>query len=409
MAFRVDVSPDLIGGDVNEGYGKIADVFRRNMLSGEEVGAAVAVYRDGVKVVDLWGGYRNGITKAPWEEDTLVNMFSTTKGVAALAVAVAVSQGLISYDARVADYWPDFAQASKGSITVRQLLSHQAGLSAIGAPLTVHDLADRPKMSAVLAAQAPSWRPGTRHGYHAVTLGWYESELIRHADPLGRSLGQYFAQEVAEPLGLEFYIGLPDSVDRDRVAYLHAYGWAELLRHLNTIPPRFVAAMLNPLSLTARTLANPKGIGDLAAFNREEVRAVEIPAANGIGTARSVAKAYGCMATGGSELALTPAVLDALANPAIPPTRGLRDQVLRVDTVFSLCYLKPFPKFRFGSSDKAFGTPGAGGSFGFADPDTGIGFAYAMNKAGFHLYNDPRELALRQALFHDIIGARTQT
>ncbi len=409
MVIRVKASPGLIGGDVDEGYGKVADAFRRNMFSGKEIGAAVAVYRDGVKVVDLWGGFRNGITKAPWEEDTLVNMFSTTKGVASLAIAVAASQGLISYDANVADYWPEFAQASKGSITVRQLLSHQAGLPAIDAALTLHDLADPAKMSAVLAAQAPAWTPGTRHGYHAVTLGWYESELIRHADPFGRSLGQFFADEVAKPLGLDFYIGLPASVDRDRVAHLHGYSRAELLLHLNTMPPRFVAAMLNPRSLTARTFGNPKGIGDLDAYNRDDVRAVEIPAANGIGTARSVAKAYGCVATGGSDLGLTASTLDALAKPAIPPTKGLRDKVLHVDTTFSLGYLKPFPKFRFGSSDKAFGTPGAGGSFGFADPDTGIGFAYAMNRAGFHLYNDPRELALRQALFHDIVGARSQT
>ena len=404
MVPRVKASPGLIGGDVDEGYGKVADAFRRNMFNGQEIGAAVAVYRDGVKVVDLWGGFRNGITKAPWEEDTLVNMFSTTKGVASLAIAVAASRGLISYDANVADYWPEFAQASKGSITVRQLLSHQAGLPVIDAALTLHDLADPAKMSAVLAAQAPAWTPGTRHGYHAVTLGWYESELIRHADPFRRSLGRFFADEVAKPLGLDFYIGLPASVDRDRVAHLHGYSRAELLLHLNTMPPRFVAAMLNPRSLTARTFGNPKGIGDLDAYNREDVRAVEIPAANGIGTARSVAKAYGCVATGGSDLGLTASTLDALAEPAIPPTKGLRDKVLHVDTAFSLGYLKPFPKFRFGSSDKAFGTPGAGGSFGFADPDTGIGFAYAMNRAGFHLYNDPRELALRQALFHDIVG-----
>ncbi len=409
MVLKVTVSPDLIGGDVDEGYGKVADVFRRNLSSGQEVGAAVAVYRDGVKVVDLWGGYRDGISKAPWAEDTLVNMFSTTKGVSALAMAVAASRGLISYDAKVADYWPEFAQASKGSITVRQLLSHQAGLPAIDTPLTLHDLADPEKVARALAAQAPAWAPGTRHGYHAVTLGWYESELIRRADPLGRSLGQFFAQEVARPLELDFYIGLPTFVDRDRVAYVHAYAWTELLRHLNSIPARFVAALLNPFGLTGRTLANPKGIGNLDAFNREEVRAVEIPAANGIGTARSVAKAYGSVATGGTELGLTADVLDALAEPAISPTKGLRDKVLHVDTTFSLGYLKPFPKLRFGSSDKAFGTPGAGGSFGFADPDTGIGFAYAMNKAGFHLYNDPRELALRQALFHDIVGARSQT
>jgi CubicO group peptidase (beta-lactamase class C family) len=181
-----------------------------------------------------------------------------------------------------------------------------------------------------------------------------------------------------------------------------------LLLHLGTMPPRFVAALLKPRGLTGRTLVNPKSIGDIHAYNREEVRAVEIPAANGIGTARSVAKAYGCVATGGSDLGLTASTVDALARSAIPPTKGLRDRVLRVDTTFSLGYIKPFPKFRFGSSDNAFGTCGAGGSFGFSDPDTGIGFAYAMNRAGFHLYNDPRELALRQVLFRDIVGARSQ-
>ena len=180
--------------------------------------------------------------------------------------------------------------------------------------------------------------------------------------PSGRSLGQFFADEVAKPLGLDFYIGLPASVDRDRVAHLHGYSRAKLLLHLNTMPPRFVAAMLNPRSLTARTFGNPKDIGDLDAYNRDDVRAVEIPAANGIGTARSVAKAYGCVATGGSDLGLTASTLDALAQPAIPPTNGSRDKVLHIDTTFSLGYLKPFPKLRFGSSDKAFGTPGAGGS-----------------------------------------------
>jgi hypothetical protein len=173
---RVKVPPELVAGDVDEGYGKLADAFRCNMTSGKEIGAAVAVYRDGVKVVDLWGGYRNGITKAPWQDDTLVTMFSTTKGVASLAVAVAASRGLISYDAKVADYWPEFAQAGKDTITVRQQLSHQAGLPVVSPPLTLHDLTDPAKMSAKIAAQAPAWTPGTRHGYHVVTLGWYESE-----------------------------------------------------------------------------------------------------------------------------------------------------------------------------------------------------------------------------------------
>ena len=397
MVPKVKVSPDLMGGDVDEGYGKVADVFRRNLSSGQEVGAAFAVYRDGRKVVNLWGRFRNGITQAPWQQDTLVNVFSTTKGVASLTVAVAASRGLISYDAKVADYWPEFAQAGKGAITVRQLLSHQAGLSAVNPPLTLHDLVDPTRMSAKIAAQAPAWTPGTRHGYHMVTLGWYEGELIRRTDPAGRSLGQFFAEEIAEPLGLDFYIGLPASVNRDRVAHLHAWSLAELLLHLNTMPPRFVAAVLNPFSLTARSAIIAKGI-TLEHFNHEELRVVEMPSSNGTGTARSIAKLYGSAATGGSELGLTPSTLDALKKPAIPPTNGVRDKVLHVDTTFSLGFNKPIPICIFGSSDNAFGTPGLGGSFGFADPDTGIGYGYVMNRLGFHPFSDPRELAFRHVL-----------
>ena len=408
MVMRVKVSPDSIAGDVDEGYGKLADVFRRNMTSGQEIGAAVAVYRDGKKVVNLWGGYRNGMTKAPWQEDTAVTVFSTTKGVSSLAVAVAASQGLISYDAKVADHWPEFAQAGKDSITVRQLLSHQAGLPVLDRPLTLDDLADPAKMSAKIAAQAPAWTPGEWHGYHAVSLGWYESELIRYADPAGRSLGRYFAEEVATPLGLDFYIGLPASVDRSRVAHLHGWSTPEALLHLNTMPAGLVLGLLNPFSLTRRAFAIP-GLRELADLNRDELRTVEIPASNGTGTAQSVAKLYGSAATGGAEIGMTPAALSALIDAAIPPTRGLRDKVLHIDTVFSSGFMKPFPKFKFGSSDKAFGTPGTGGSFGMADPDTGIGFAYVMNRLGFHVPSDPRELALRHALFHDILGARPQT
>jgi CubicO group peptidase (beta-lactamase class C family) len=408
MVMKVKVSPDSIAGEVDEGYGKLADVFRRNMTSGQEIGAAVAVYRDDVKVVDLWGGYHNGITKAPWQEDTLVTVFSTTKGVSALAVAVAASQGLISYDAKVADNWPEFAQAGKASVTVRQLLSHQAGLPVLDQPLTLDDLAEPAKMSAKIAAQVPAWTPGERHGYHGVSLGWYESELIRHADSAGRSLGRYFADEIATPLGLDFYIGLPPSVDRGRVAHLHGWSRAEALLHLNTMPAGLVFGLLNPFGLTGRAFAIP-GVREPADLNRDELRIVEIPASNGIGTARSVAKLYGCASTGGAEIGMTPATLSSLINAAAPPTKGLRDRVLHIDTVFSLGFMKPFPKFKFGSSDKAFGTPGTGGSFGMADPDTGIGFGYVMNRLGFHVCSDPRELALRHALFHDILGARPQT
>jgi CubicO group peptidase (beta-lactamase class C family) len=408
VAHKVRVSPDLAGGDVDEGYGKVADAFRRNLSSGKEIGAAVAVYRDGRKVVDLWGGYRNGFTHAPWQHDTAVIVFSTTKGVAALAVALAVSRGYLSYDARVADYWPEFAQSGKESVTVRQLLSYQAGLAVVSPPLTLGEFVDPSKVSAKLAAQAPAWTPGTQHGYHPWGLGPYLTELIRRTDPAGRTLGRFFAEEIAEPLGLDFYIGLPASVDRDRVAHLHAFSVAQMLLHLHTLPPRFALAMMNPRSLTARA-GKPPGLKVLDEFNREELRVVEMPAGNGIGTARSIAQLYGHAATGGSEIGLSSTTLEALKNPPVLPTNGLRDRLIHVDVSWSLGFLKPPSPITFGSSDHAFGTAGAGGSFGFADPDTGTGFAYVTNKMGLHLVSDPRELALRQALFRDVIGARPQT
>ncbi len=408
MAQKIKISPDLIGGDVDEGYGKVADAFRRNLNSGTEVGAAVAVYRDGRKVVDLWGGYRDGNTRTPWEKDTIVTVFSTTKGVAALTVAVAASRGLIDYDAKVADYWPEFAQAGKGAVTVRQLLGHQAGLPVIKPPLTLADIADPEKLSKRIAAQAPLWPPGTRHGYHAVTLGWYESELIRHADPKGRTLGRYFAEEIAAPLDLDFYIGLPASVDRNRVALIHPFAMRDALLNLNTVPPRVAAAFVNPFSLVKRATTPAVDVKGLDELNRDKLRVLEMPGVNGMGTARSVAKLYGSAATGGSDLGLSPTVRDALEGPAVPPTMGVRDKVMHFDTSYSLGLGKPTSTFVFGSSDRAYGWPGAGGSFGFADPETGIGFGYVMNNMRFAMLDDPRHVALRQALFRDVLGARTQ-
>jgi CubicO group peptidase (beta-lactamase class C family) len=407
VAQKIKPSHDLIGGDVDDGYGAVADAFRRNLRSGQEAGAAVAVYRDGRKVVDLWGGVRNGITGAPWEQDTLVTVFSATKGVACLAVAVAVSRGLISYDAKVVDYWPEFAQAGKDAITVRQLLGHQAGLVVIKPPLTFSDLRDPAKMSAKLAAQAPMWPPGTRHGYHALTLGWYVSELVRQTDAQGRTVGRFFRDEIAGPLDLDFHIGLPSHVGRDRVARLQRASKAAAIRQLVKMPPRQVFAIVNPHGLAHQTISLADGVKDVD-INSDEIRALEIPAGGGTGSGRSLAKLYGEAATGGTRLGLTPDVFDALKAPAVPPTRGVRDFVGKADTAYSLGFNKPMSQWVFGSSGNAFGTPGAGGSFGFADPDTGIGFAYVMNRMGPYPFSDPRELALRQALFRDVVGVRTQ-
>jgi len=408
MVQRPHPSTDLIGGEVDTGYGQVADAFRRNFGSGQEIGAALAVYRDGRKVIDLWGGYRNGHTNASWERNTIVNVFSTTKGIASLAVAVAASRGLLDYDARVADYWPEFAQGGKDAITVRQLLSHQAGLVAIDPPLTLADIADPDKLAARIEAQVPAWEPGTRFGYHAVTLGWYQSALIRKVDPQGRTLGRFFAEEIADPLNLDFYIGLPESVDRSRVALLEPVTRREMLLHLHTMPPLFVAGLFNPRSLIARAFVVAAGIKEAGDFNRDELRIPEIPSVNGTGTARSIADLYSSAATGDTKLGLSRSVRDALEGPAVASTRGSRDRIMYLESSFSLGFGKPTSKFVFGSTDRAYGWPGLGGSFGFADPDTGIGYGYVMNKLGYHAFSDPRELALRQALFRDVLGCRPQ-
>lgn len=409
MGFGRPARSPLIEGDVEPGYGPVADAFRRNFTERREVGAACAVYRDGRKVVDLWGGQRDSPSGLPWGEDTVVPMFSTSKGVSATALAVAHSRGLFSYDERVAAYWPEFAQAGKEQVTVRQLLAHQAGLPAIDRRLSLADL-QRPNVIAdALAVQRPAWTPGDRHGYHGITLGWLEGELLRRVDPQHRSLGRFFAEEVAAPLGLDFFIGLPADFDHDRRARISAYRPVQMLAHLHELPASFVFGFLNPRSLTARTFLNPTVLGSTGNYNKRDVLAAEIPAANGTGTARSVARLYGDLATGGHALGLGAATMQALTEPATPPRRGVRDLVLRIDTSFSLGYLKPFPLLRFGSSaNLAFGTPGAGGSFGFADPDTGVGFAYVMNRTGFRLSDDPREHALRTALYVDVLGERPQ-
>lgn len=409
MVFKVAVPAKLIAGDVDEGYGPVADAFRRNFAERGEIGAACVVYRDGRLVVDLWGGYRDGYRRLPWEPDTMVTVFSTTKGVASLAMAHAHSRGLLDYDAKVAAYWPEFAANGKAGVTVRQLLSHQAGLAVIDEPLDLPILADLDTLAVVLAEQRPGWEPGTRHGYHGITLGWYESELLRRVDPEGRSLGRYFAEEIAKPLGIEFHIGLPDGVDVSRLAFVHGYRKWEMPLHVHEMPPKFVAGFLNPRSITARAFANPKVLSELEGYNRMDVLRLELPAANGTGEVRAIARAYGAMATGGAELGVTRPTLDALEQPARPPSGGLRDVVLRLDSIFSLGYVKSFPKFRFGTAaGRAYGTPGAGGSFGFADPDTGVGFGYAMNRTGFRLWDDPREVALRNALYQDVLGEMPQ-
>lgn len=263
----------FIQGTVASGFEPVAKEFRRNFAERGELGAACAVYYQGRKVVDLWGGWRDRARTRPWQEDTLVLVFSSTKGVAGLALAVAHSQGLLDYDERVAAYWPSFAQRGKAAITVRQLLSHQAGLVALDTHLTPALLADHDAVAAVLERQRPLWRPSQRQGYHAFTLGLYEGALLRRVDPRGRSLGRFLQEELAGPLGAEFYIGLPASVSSDRIAELQGFSVTEMLRHANTLPPAMLLAYALPHSLTRRSLMPQREAPMVAALSATDCSA----------------------------------------------------------------------------------------------------------------------------------------
>ncbi len=403
--FQRNVRSAPVHGHVEPGFEAVRLEFERNFSERRELGAAFAVYHRGRKVVDLWGGYRDKRRHEPWQQDTVTTVFSTTKGVAALTLAVAHSRKLFEWDAPVADYWPEFAQAGKQDIPVRQLLGHQAGLCAVDQPLDAATLADFDRLAGILARQSPAWVPGARHGYHGISLGWYQSELLRRVDPDRRSLGRYFRDEIAAPLGLEFHIGLPAEFSAARIATIHPMSLAALpfkVGRRNQLPRGMVLALLSPRSLTSRAFRNPP-LRSPADFNRiPEMRAVEMPSVNGIGDARSIARLYSEFATGGGALELRKETLDDLMADAQLPSEGVRDLVLHTDTVFSLGFMKPNPAFDFASSPRGFGTPGAGGSFGFADPDARLGAAYIMNKMGGHLVDDPREKALRDATYRAI-------
>jgi CubicO group peptidase (beta-lactamase class C family) len=375
--------------------------FERNFLERGEEGAACAVYLRGEKVVDLWGGQRCTTSGLPWTQRTLVLVFSVSKGMAAAAMAVAHSRGLFELDYPVAHYWPEFQQAGKRDITVRQLLAHQSGLIAIDQPLWVEELSNHDALAEILARQQPAWLPGMRHGYHTLTLGWYQSELLRRVDPQRRTLGAFFRDEVAAPLGAEFYIGLPKDIGEQRLARTKGWHRSAMLWHLNELPVGMVLSGIWPRSLVARSvstlpLRNPADIGQRA------LRHVEIPSANGIGEARAVARIYGCLATGGRELGIAPKTWRELIAPAIAPRKGSHDTILKIDTRYGFGFSRPSQGMRFGTGPSAFGCPGAGGCFGMADPDERMGLAYVTNKMGFRLFDDARERAVRDACYRAI-------
>jgi CubicO group peptidase (beta-lactamase class C family) len=388
----------VVEGLVEPGFEDVRTEFERNFEERGELGAAVAAYVGGEKVVDLWGGVRDARDGEPWREDTLVLVYSTSKGLAAMTLALAHSRGWLDYDERVATYWPEFAQAGKRDVTVRQLLGHEAGLPLVDERLDAKVLQDFDRLAAAVAKQPPVWKPGTRHGYHGVSLGWYEGELVRRVDPQRRTLGRFFADEIAAHLGLEVYFGAPEDFPRARLARIERIPAWKALPQLRDLPRPMALAMVNPRSLTFHTFANPR-LRRPADLDRAEYRRLEFPAGGAIGSARDIARAYSAFVAEPPELGLTTATLNELTRYPEPPACGWHDEVLKVDTAFSLGFARPHGPFRFGSSDRAFGHPGAGGSFAFGDPDRCVAFAYVMNRMGFHLNDDPREKALRDALY----------
>jgi CubicO group peptidase (beta-lactamase class C family) len=377
---------------VNPGYEAVRDAFTENFTRRGELGAACCVYHKGEKVVDLWGGVRNKATGEAWEEDTMALVYSATKGMAAMTLAIAHSRGWLDYDELVCKYWPQFAQNGKEKITVRQLLAHQAALFAFDEPVDRTVVADLDQLAVILARQKPAWEPGTRQAYHAVTIGFYEGELLRRIDPQHRSLGQFFQDEIATPLNLEFYIRLPESIPDWRLAPLVDPSFAKMLFGF---PLRLVPSVWNPRSNIRRALEGSELAHDA---HRIYPRNLEIPAGGGVGTARASARAYSVFATGGKLLGISPETLEELAAPAIPATHGFYDECMKAEVEFSLGFMKTNPGFPFGNPG-SFGMPGAGGSLGFADPQAQIGYGYVPNRKSVALGGDPRDVAIREALY----------
>jgi len=386
-----------IEGQVRPGFEAVRHAFAENFSRRHELGGACSVYLRGEKVVDLWGGVRNKATGEPWLEDTMVLVYSTTKGLAAMTLALAHSRGWLDYEERVATYWPEFAQHGKETITVRQLLAHQAGLFAFDEPVDRATVADLDRLAGVMARQKPAWEPGTRQGYHGLTIGFYEGELIRRVDPQHRSLGEFFQDEIATPLGLDFYIRLPESIPNSRLAHLAK----RRLARPRGVPIRLVFTALSHRSNIYRALAVNPGSEIVRDEQRVSARNLEVPAGGGVGTARAIARAYGVFATGGRELGLRPETLAALSAPPTPPPHGFHDECLLADARYSLGFIKPSPLWTFGT-EHSFGALGAGGSMGYADPEAGIGYGYVTSQMGTSLPGDPRDVALREAL-HSVI------
>jgi CubicO group peptidase (beta-lactamase class C family) len=386
----------MIEGEAAPGFEPVRQAFEANFDRGEssDIGAAVCVYQRGRPMVDLWGGLADPTTDRPWAADTLQLVYSATKAATATAAHLLAQRGELDLDAPVAEYWPEFAAEGKSGIPVRWLLSHRAGLPVWDGLLPLADaLAWRPAVDR-LAAQRPAWEPGTAHGYHGRTYGWLVGEVIRRVS--GRTPGRFFADEVAAPLGLDFFIGLPEA-ERSRVSRMVETASGFSLEGVSPadIPAEFrpiLAAIADPDSLFNRAFAltDPPAID----FNDPAVQAAELPSSNGIGTARSLARMYAALIgeVDGVRL-LTPATLaGATAEQSTGP-----DRVMIFPSRFGSGFMLPTPESPL-TGPTAFGHPGRGGSLAFGDPDLGVSFAFVVNHIQQNPLTDTRAADLVTAL-----------
>ncbi len=381
MSALADTSP--IHGFVAPGFEPVRAAFAANFERAEplrELGAAISVYQRGVQVVNLWGGSRDGARGQAWTRDTLVNVWSTTKGIVAIAFAMAVERGQIDYNAPVARYWPEFAAHGKQRITVSQVLSHQAGLPGFAAPTSAEDVYDWDSCCAKLAAQAPSWPPGEGTCYHAGTFGFLAGEIFRRAT--GQTLGAYIARQLARPLEADIHLGTADTED---VRIAPVFGPA--------VEPDLAALGLSEAAMMA--MSNPALRPEQA--NTRAWRAAELPAMNLHATADGIARAYAAIANGGKLHGVE--IMKPSAIAAMTAVQSRRVDMLLGFEVHWARGVALNTTGVFGANPSAFGHTGWGGSFGFADTDAGIGAAYTMNRMGPELVGDARAVALAQAIY----------
>jgi CubicO group peptidase (beta-lactamase class C family) len=374
-----------VHGHVETGFEPVQRAFAENFERRGEVGAACCIYLHGRRVADLWGGVTSPGTNDPYAADTLQMVMSTTKGVVAIAAHILAQDGRLDFDVPVARYWPEFAVHGKGDIPVRWLFSHRAGLAAIDHKLGLDDVLAWGPVVEALAAQEPNWEPGTAHGYHALTYGWLAGEVIRRV--AGMSVGSFVAERIAKPLKLDFWIGLPEALNQRVATSIPAPRPAP-----GEPPDPFAARLADPASLMHRAFANPAtppGAANTAAF-----RAAEIPAVNGIGTARALSRLYAaCIGEVDGIKLLEP---DTLWRATEMQSAG-EDLVLGYETRYATGFQLPFP-FRPMAGAGSFGHYGSGGSVGFAHPTLGVSFGYVMNQMLPPFGVDPRPAALVEAL-----------